>query len=574
MPTCVCMICNQEFYSKRNAVICDKCRTRTCSVCGKQFKIDPSELNKTTCSRECKKEETKLIKEGKLVGKLHKCKYCGKEFYSNHNRREYCYDDHYATCQVCGKSFKILHLDSIPATCSEECKQKYTISTVKQKYGVDYVFQNKQFKEQAKKSSLIKYGVDNPAKSDKIKDKVKQSFMRNYGVIHPRQLKAVVDKQKRTLEERYGTPYPRMTDPSKYAVYQNFQSDPAMFIDKNFRQNPTIQQIMDLCGVNYTTVIHIIHSAKCEDLVKWSTYSLEEEVKTFIQSVSNTAILMHDRSLISPYEVDIYLPEFKLAIECNPTVTHNSSIEDPWGGPPKDKCYHQMKSKRCQEHRVQLIHIFGYEWKYKQDIIKSILRNKLKCNESIYYARKLILDDNVQYVESAQFLNENHRQGNCVGGNVRLGLRDSRGELLALMTFGKVRNSISKSSDSCEGDVELLRFCTKLNTSVVGGCSKLFKYYVRNFPFHSIISYSDFARTSGSIYSKLGFEFEHLSTPGYMWVHISNDTYLTRVACQKQNISDTFDDCDIDLSMTESQIMTSLNYVRIYDSGACKWIYK
>ena len=159
MPTCVCMICNQEFYSKRNAVICDKCRTRTCSVCGKQFKIDPSELNKTTCSRECKKEETKLIKEGKLVGKLHKCKYCGKEFYSNHNRREYCYDDHYATCQVCGKSFKILHLDSIPATCSEECKQKYTISTVKQKYGVDYVFQNKQFKEQAN-SSLVIYQIN------------------------------------------------------------------------------------------------------------------------------------------------------------------------------------------------------------------------------------------------------------------------------------------------------------------------------------------------------------------------------------------------------------------------------
>lgn len=573
MPTCKCIVCNKEFHSKRNAKLCDKCRTRTCSVCGKTFSIDPSQLNKTTCSRKCKQQETQLIRDGKLHGQLKICEYCGKPFYSNHNRRRYCYDDHYAACQVCGKEFKILHMDSIPATCSEECKQKYTISTVRQKYGVDYVFQDKKFKENAIKSNLIKYGVDNPAKSDEIKDKVKQSFMNNYGVIHPRQLKEVVDKQKRTLEERYGTPYARMTDSSKYAAYHNFHSDPAMFIHENFSQNPTIQQIMNLCGVNYTTVVHIIHSAKCENIVKWSTYSLEEEVKAFIQSISDTTIIMHDRLLIHPYEVDMYLPEFKLAIECDPTATHNSSIEDPWGGPPKDRCYHQMKSKRCQEQGVQLIHVFGYEWKYKQDIIKSILRNRLKCNEFIYYARKLVLDDNVPYLESAQFLNQNHRQGNCVSANVRLGLRDSCGELLALMTFGKLRNSISKSSDSCNDDMELFRFCTKLNTSVVGGCSKLFKYYVRNFPFHSIVSYSDFARTSGSVYSKLGFEPEHLSSPGYMWVQITTDKYLSRVSCQKQNISKLFPDKNLDLTKTEGEIMTSLNYVKVYDSGSFKWIY-
>lgn len=573
MPTCKCIVCNEEFRSKRNAKLCDKCRTRTCSVCGKTFSIDPSQLNKTTCSRKCKQQETQLIREGKLQGQLKICEYCGKPFYSNHNRRRYCYDDHYATCQVCGKRFKILHMDSIPATCSEECKQKYTISTVRQKYGVDYVFQDKKFKENATKSNLIKYGVDNPAKSDEIKDKVKQSFMNNYGVIHPRQLKEVVDKQKRTLEERYGTPYARMTDPSKYAAYHNFHSDPAMFIDENFSQNPTIQQIMNLCGVNYTTVVRTIHSARCEDLVKWLTYSLEEQVKTFIQSISDTTIILHDRSLINPYEVDIYLPDFKLAIECDPTATHNSSIEDPWGGPSKDRCYHQMKSKRCQEQGVQLMHVFGYEWKYKQDIIKSILRNKLKCNEFIYYARKLVLDDNVPYLESSQFLNQNHRQGNCVSANVRLGLRDSCGELLALMTFGKLRNSISKSSDSCNDDMELFRFCTKLNTSVVGGCSKLFKYYVRNFPFHSIVSYSDFARTSGNVYSKLGFEPEHLSSPGYMWVQITTDKYLSRVSCQKQNISKLFPDKNLDLTKTEGEIMTSLNYVKVYDSGSFKWIY-
>ncbi len=572
MPICECIVCNKKFYNKRNAKLCDECRTRTCPVCGKIFTIDPSELNKTTCSRKCKQQETQLIKEGKLKGQIKICEYCGKPFYTNHNRRRYCYDDHYATCKVCGKQFKILHMDSIPSTCSEECKQKQTISTVQDKYGVDYVFQDNKFKETARQSSLIRYGVDNPAKSEKIKCKIKQSYIDHYGVEHPRKLQEVVDKQKRTLVERYGSPYLRMTDPSKYAIYNNFQDDPVLFIHENFTQNPTIQQIMDLCGVNYTTIVHIIHDAKCENVVKWSTYLLEEEVKNFIQSISDATIIMHDRLLIHPYEVDIYLPEFKLAIECDPTSTHNSSVSDPWGGMPKDKYYHQMKSKLCRDKNIQLIHIFGYEWKYKQDILKSILKNRLNCNETRYYARKLTVDNDVSYLESAQFLNQNHRQGNCVS-SIRLGLRDTSDELIALMTFGKVRNSISKSSNSSENDMELLRFCTKLNTAVVGGCSKLFKYFTSNFEFNSIISYSDFAHTSGSIYSKLRFKFSHLSDPGYMWVNVLTDSYLTRVSCQKQNISKLFPDENLDLTKTEDEIMTSLNYVKVYDSGSFKWIY-
>lgn len=573
MPTCKCMLCNTEFYNKRNAKLCDDCRTRICSVCGKTFTIDPSQLNKTTCSRKCKQTETQLIKDGKLKGQLRICEYCGKPFYSNHNRRKYCYDDHYATCQVCGKSFKILHMDSIPATCSEECRQKHTVSTVQNNHGVDYVFQDEAFKEHSKQVSINKYGVANPAKSKEVKDKIKKTYRENYGVDHPRKLKEVIDKQKRTLSERYGTPYPRMTDSSKYSIYEKFQNDPNTFIQETFTEHPTVSQLMNECGVNYTTVVNIIHQFGCEDMIKWATYSLEEEVKTFIQSISTIDVIMHDRSIITPYELDLYIPEFKLAIECNPTATHNSSIQDPWGGPPKAEHYHQTKSKLCREKGVQLIHVFSYEWRYKQEIIKSIIQNKLQCNNTIYYARKLVVDKCVTYTECAQFLDKNHRQGNCLS-SIRLGLRDDTGALLAVMTFGKLRNSISKSLSSDDKDVELLRFCTKLNTSVIGGCSKLFKYFVSNYEFHSIVSYSDFAHTSGNIYSKLGFEFEHLSAPGYMWVHISNDKYLTRVACQKQNIPKLFNHYDVDLTLTESQIMMSLNYVKVYDSGACKWIYR
>ena len=51
------------------------------------------------------------------------------------------------------------------------------------------------------------------------------------------------------------------------------------------------------------------------------------------------------------------------------------------------------------------------------------------------------------------------------------------GELVSLMTFNKPRKGIGKmSEDGLEW--ELGRFCNALNTNVVGGASKLFKYFI------------------------------------------------------------------------------------------------
>ena len=173
------------------------------------------------------------------------------------------------------------------------------------------------------------------------------------------------------------------------------------------------------------------------------------------------------------FRSDIYLPELKLGIECDPTVTHNSSVSDPWGQPPKDSKYHQMKTDMCESQGVRLIHLFGYEWNHKRAIMESILRNVLGKNDRRIYARKCELRE-VSYTDSKVFLIDNHRQG-FANSSVRLGLY-YQNELVSLMTFGKIRRTIGTNKD-VEG-WELIRFCNTLNTSVVGGASKLFKHFV------------------------------------------------------------------------------------------------
>ena len=130
-----------------------------------------------------------------------------------------------------------------------------------------------------------------------------------------------------------------------------------------------------------------------------------------------------------------------------------------------------MKTDLCESSGIFLFHIFGYEWTNKKHIIESMIRNLLYKNEFIVYGRKT----NIREVDSSSarvFLNQNHRQG-YAPAPIRYGLY-YEDELVSLMTFSKIRHTIGESKDA--NGYELVRFCNKLNTSVIGGASKLFRY--------------------------------------------------------------------------------------------------
>ena len=134
------------------------------------------------------------------------------------------------------------------------------------------------------------------------------------------------------------------------------------------------------------------------------------------------------------------------------------------------------------------------------------------------------------------------------------------------MTFGNLRKSLGQKSK--DGSYELLRFCNKLNTSVVGGSSKLFKYFLNNYPSKEIISYSDLSRSNGDMYLKLGFKLSHTSRPNYYYV--VNGIRKHRFNYRKDRlIKDGFDP-----NKTEIQIMSEQGYYKIFDCGMQKWIWK
>ena len=95
-----------------------------------------------------------------------------------------------------------------------------------------------------------------------------------------------------------------------------------------------------------------------------------------------------------------------------------------------------------------------------------------------------------------------------MNSSIKIGLFYNN-ELVSLMTFGKMRMAMGSKSEI--GEYEMYRFCNKLNTSIVGGASKLFKYFLKTYNPHKITSYADRRYFDGNLYEKLGFTLYFLS---------------------------------------------------------------
>ena len=278
----------------------------------------------------------------------------------------------------------------------------------------------------------------------------------------------------------------------------------------------------------------------------------EKELLDFIKSLTNDTI-SNDRNIINPYELDIVVPSKKIAFEYDGLFWH-SEVK-------KDKDYHLLKTEKCIENDYRLIHIFEDEWLNKSDIWKSMIRNIFGMTINKVYARNCIIKK-INTKECTTFLEKNHIQGWCPS-QIKIGLYYNN-ELVSLMTFGKSRHFIGNSKT----EYELLRFCNKLNTNVVGGASKLLKYFIKEFNPSSIITYADRRWSNGNLYNKLGFKYSHNSKPNYYY--IIGATRKNRFNFRKSVLIKKYN-CPLNIS--EKEFCKQQKWYRIYDCGTMvfKW---
>ena len=283
----------------------------------------------------------------------------------------------------------------------------------------------------------------------------------------------------------------------------------------------------------------------------------EREIYDFISSVYSGVIVTNTKQVISPFEVDVYLPDLKFAIELNGLYFH-SEIS---GG--RDKHYHLAKTIKANKLGIRLLHIFEDEWKTKSEIIKSMLLSRIGKIKTNLHARSMILSYPSSDEKNA-FLKNNHLQG-VDKSSIFIGLYDSK-ELISLMTFGPLRTVLG--SKSVQDQYELVRFCTKLGVSCRGSFSKLMTYFVSLKNPSKIITYADqrFSVETSNVYSKNGFNYISTTKPNYFYMK-NHDSRLHRFNFPKHKLVKL----GHDISMSEWEIMQSMGYDRIWDCGHLKY---
>ena len=392
---------------------------------------------------------------------------------------------------------------------NKECINKIRKISINKKYGVDNVFQLYDIKEQIKITNNDKYGVDNPQQNTEIKKKTENTNLERYGYKNVFQNESIKDKIKVTNNDKYGVDYPQ--------------------------QSAYIR-------------------SKYSSLHKPS--KLENELLTFISTNYKGEIISNKNNIILGYEIDVYLPELNLAFEFNGLYWHSEIY--------KSNNYHKIKTELCEKNGIRLVHIWEDYWEFKQDIIKSIILNKLGKTPNKIFGRKTEVREITDNKLVKIFLDENHLQG-FVGSKVKLGLFFDN-ELVSLMTFGQLRKTMNSKSKN-ENDYEMLRFCNKLNTNVLGGASKLFKYFIKKYNPFNVVSYADKSHSNGNLYEQLGFNLIHTTRPNYYYIIGRKRKY--RFGFRK----DVLVSQGYNPNKSEHEIMLERKIYRIYDAGNYKFNY-
>ena len=485
-----------------------------------------------------------------------------------------------------------------------------------------------QYKKRNKKSKqtlIKKYGVDHPSKmKDHIK-KVKQTKKERYGDENF----VNIEKAKQTKKERYGnknwnnrekaintminhygTPYYtglkektsklandgtigfKSKKYKEYLVKNNITNISQLESVKEKKYNKKLQNTYKNILENYSEFIeplftldefngggyNNLYSFKCtkcgNEFKHWIANGIiprcdvcypkypkhskyENEIKEFLLKYLNESeIIINDRSVITPKELDVYIPSKKLAIEFNDIYWH-SELNG------KYPSYHLEKTELCESKGIKLLQIFESEWIYKSHIVKNIIKQHINdnMNETIY-ARKCNIKQINNNIKN-EFLEKNHLQGKD-NSSIKYGLFYND-ELISVMTFSKAR--FNKNIEW-----EIYRYSTKLGYNIVGGASKLFNHFIKDYNPKSIITYSDRRYFNGNVYKQLGFNFIENTQPNYFYFN-KNSNYIleNRIKYQKfklKNILPKYDD-----KLTEWENMQLNDYNRIWDCGNKKFIW-
>jgi|GEM_PF-1125140 len=501
-------------------------------------------------------------------------------------------------CPNCGKELDFVKLSvGYRQFCSQSCRAKFTQKrywsnltelekenllnkrnkklqeTLKQKYpNSNYinVSQTPEFRAKYEATCLKKYGNKFHMFSNAIREKIKKSNLEKYGVTCTLHYPETYEKTKKTNLKKYGFE----------SHLQNID------IQKKIqdKSHKTKKYIYD-----NTTFITQGYGNLFLDFLKSINYK-----ESFIKSEYNCPTFIYTTDKLHIYRPDFYLTDKNTIIEIKSEYTFFADFEKNiqkakavlsqgftfifviYSKNSKNIiCFSPIYNYKNQEFYFKIFTendfnvkmFFDYHLYSKEQIVLSMIKNQFAKNTAKFFARKLQIDK-ISNNDLKIFLNENHLQGYTVS-KYNYCLKDND-EIIAVMTFGNKRKFYKKdkNNENDKNKYELIRYCVKKDTTVVGGASKLLKYFIDQQNPDIIFSYANKMYSNGDLYKKLGFNKTIDTTPGYFYY--KDDKIYHRFNFTKQKLVKM----GYDKNKTENEIMENLGYFKFYDLGNFKFELK
>lgn len=473
-------------------------------------------------------------------------------------------------CKNCNTEF-VTYKASKQVYCSKKCScsnpdeiarrnasMKHTVDT---KYGGVHYMAHKETRDKHKKTMVEKYGTPHALQNQKCLAKMHDTITEKFGGWHDIAMRGITTRRK-----IYGTG--NNNKKRLQTIYQNrimkYTHVTPLFEEDEFITNKTSLIYKypfkcNVCGHHFKISLANGYTPKCKKcaMSKMMTQSkgelsVAEYIRTLVPGIN---IQTKNYSVLGDLELDIFLPDYNLAIEYDGVVWHSENFGK------RDKTYHLYKTNKCIEKGVQLLRIYDIQWDMKKDIIKDIIRHKLNKTENKVFA-KYCYTKQISAFEKKKFFEANHLLGDS-NSSVNIGLYDTTHELISCISF-------SKPKFDKKYDYEITRFCNKLNYNIVGGFSKIVRNFISKMRPTNILAYTDRNIWDGGVYIKNKFNKISTTNPNYAYFKAGYYDLFSRGEFTKLKIQKKLPTYNPDL--TEWDNMKLNKFDRIWNSGSDKFI--
>ena len=322
----------------------------------------------------------------------------------------------------------------------------------------------------------------------------------------------------------------------------------------------TVSTLADSHGLNFVKACREFNARGWHALLNRMTSQGELDVRFYIQSlIPEEEVIGNTRAIITPLELDVYVPSKKFALEYNGLYWHSSA------SPAFKRGIHVVKKRAISTMGIKLLAIYEDEWNDlgKRALIKSMIRWRIGafCGTKIRASdlELVRLDKNRDF---EAFFERNH-----IDGHVRASYA------YALAYEGKIIScaSVRRNHNS---ELEIARLATDYDYHVYGGVTKLLSALPK-----PIVSYSNNRLSDGAIYSSLGFtEITSTTNPSYWYTDLKERIW--RFQCRRINEPAVLERFPSEEKQAEGGVFSLRIFgderplFRIEDYGHRKWILK